>query len=528
MTAAAVAAVDQLGDAESFDLDAYLARLDPVLLDDVHGRRILTRLDPLLFALVYLPHHLRAPETRDRLTFGDMHLDLFTQAQGWVRPVPGPRESRDAYVAPRGSGKSTLLFLVLPLWAAAHRHHRFAAAFAHSAGQAELHLKAFKLELDNNRLLRADYPELCRPAVRPRGSVVSDNTGMLHQASGFVFAARGIDSGVLGMKVGNARPDLLILDDIEPDESSYSAYQMTKRLTTINDAVLPLSEFARTLLVGTVTMPGSIVHQLVRSVRGEGDPAQWIADGRWRVHHYEPIVTRDDGTERSSWPGKWPIEYLQSIRHTRDYKKNFANDPMGIDGDYWRAEDFVYGDVPGITRWLISVDPAVTTKTTSDLTGVAVLGWAPPKPGARDLLGQPELGQVLVEHVEEVRLTGIPLRRHLSRLLGRYPQVRRVLIEVNQGGENWADTMAGLPAGVQLVTVHQTVKKEIRAANALAHYQRGRVLHARRLPAVEEQMIAFPKAPHDDMVDAVGAGVDHFLSPPPPARAVRVRAQSYT
>src|SRR3546814_3895779 len=50
-----------------------------------------------------------------------------------------------------------------------------------------------------------------------------------------------------------------ILDDIEPDESNYSQYQMRKRLTTIIDTVLAMNERAHVALIGTVTMPGSIV-----------------------------------------------------------------------------------------------------------------------------------------------------------------------------------------------------------------------------------------------------------------------------
>jgi hypothetical protein len=37
--------------------------VDERLLPLPEGRHILTELDPLLFTLVYLPHHLRGPET---------------------------------------------------------------------------------------------------------------------------------------------------------------------------------------------------------------------------------------------------------------------------------------------------------------------------------------------------------------------------------------------------------------------------------------------------------------------------------
>jgi phage terminase large subunit-like protein len=64
-------------------------------------------------------------------------------------------------------------------------------------------------------------------------------------------------------------------------------------------------------------------------------------------------------------------------------------------------------------------------------------------------------------------------------------------------------------------TVHQSASKEVRAADVLNHYQRGRrVLHAEGadLRDFEGQLVAFPRAPHDDMVDAAGSALRYFLS----------------
>jgi hypothetical protein len=131
---------------------------------------------------------------------------------------------------------------------------------------------------------------------------------MVIRKSGFVFAAKGIDASSLGMKVGAQRPDLLLLDDVEPDEAQYSVYQAGKRLKTITDAILPLNIYARVVLSGTVTMPGSVTHQLVRWAKGERDDANaWVGDEKFRVHHHLPIEQRPDGTERSVWPQKWPL-----------------------------------------------------------------------------------------------------------------------------------------------------------------------------------------------------------------------------
>lgn len=492
--------------AEEFDARGYarrlMKRIASTKTDDSLSvkRRTYTKNDPLAFALVYLRHHLKDDATGGAITFSDAHLEWVTRAKEWIVPPTEPEESRHAEVAPRSTGKSTWWFLILPLWAAAHGHLKFVAAFADSAAQAELHLASFKRELETNALLRADFPELVAPATRGRGALVSDNSSMFQAASGFAFMAKGIDSGALGTKVGAQRPDLILLDDVEPGESSYSLAQMKKRLSTITDVILPLSFMARVVLVGTVTMPGSIVHQLVRRANGlpveEGE--EWIENEHFTPHHYHPIITRDDGTERSVWPGKWPMEYLDERRHTRSFAKNFANDPMGADGDYWTPDSFIIGAVEGVTHTLLSIDPAVTTKASSDFTGLGVVGYSPME------------RKCYVSMATAVKLGPAFLRERVLKILEKYPDIGLILIETNQGGDTWKSILHDMP--VRVVTVHQTVKKEVRAATVLNHYDRGRVLHAHDLTALETQMVAFPGAPNDDLVDAVGSGIAYFLN----------------
>jgi phage terminase large subunit-like protein len=471
--------------------------------------------DPVAFAIIYLSDHLRARTndgTPGPVTFSEVHFEWATLAQGWREQATRPAASRHAFIAPRETGKSTWWFLILPLWAAVNGHVRFAAAFAHSTGQAETHLQTFKRELETNPLLRADYPDLCTPARRQTGGTVADRQGMLHTRGGFVFAARGVDAASHGLKVGEQRPDLLIFDDVEPGESNYSPFQAEKRLSTLTDDLFPLNVYARVVMVGTVTMPGSLMHQLVKAAQGV-EVADWIADEQVQAHHHLPIVVNDDGTERSVWPEKWPLDWLLERRHTRSYAKNYANDPLARDGQYWNREDFRYGQLDAMTRVGIFVDPAITTKGTSDYTGIAVVGFSPSEKRA------------LVLHAEGVRLTGAPLRAHVLKLMTRFERTKLLRVEVNQGGDLWLEVFHDLP-GLAVQTHTAKESKETRFASALDFYQRGRVLHAHKIAILEEQAVAFPRAPYDDVIDAVVSGVLYFLAPDPRVR-VRESSASY-
>jgi hypothetical protein len=488
-------------------------------------RRRVTREDPALFALIYLSRHL-VDKATDEVGLADVHVAWARAAKSWMVRSSEPMADRRAEVAPREMGKSTWWFLLLPMWAAAHRHVGFAAAFADSDTQAQTHLATFKSELDNNALIRADYPDLVAPKTRGRGQVEADRVSLYHARSGFVFAAAGADSRNLGLKVGDQRPDLLIIDDIEPHEGQYSADLAKRRLDTLVSAILPLNIYAHVIIAGTVTMGGSIIHQIVQYGRGErSELNEWVGEQRITARHTLPIVTDEDGRRRSVWPAKWPLTWLESIEHTRQYAKNYANDPLGAEGDYWQLEDVERARtlgvawLPSCTRILVSVDPAVTKKKTSDYTGIAVIAWQPPP---RDKPRAP--GRVIVLEVRQVKKSGAALRLDVIDTITRW-NAGLVYVETNQGGDLWQGVFWGMPVKVKQVQQHEP--KEERAARWLDHYQRNRVAHNAgdemplgmqrenprkgTLADYEAQLVAFPNAPHDDMVDAAGTGGLYFL-----------------
>lgn len=549
---------------ENFDLEAYFRSIPnfSALVDTAEGRRTLTRNDPVLFAILYLRHHITAPGNRVP-TFADPHFEWARYALTWInhrRQPPLPQEDRRAYVAPRECGKSTWWFLILPMWAAAHQHKTFVAAFASADTQSTGHLKTFRRELDQNELLKYDFPKLTSPQLSNKGQPIADRDNQYNAANGFVFVARGIDSSNLGLKVENKRPDLLLMDDIEPHESQYSPDLAKQRLSTMLDAIFPMNIRATVIIVGTTVMYNSIVHQLVRSVptHPAHQTEDWIRDNNIKVSHARPITKTNDNndSERSIWPSKWPLDFLQSIRHTRSYQKNYENDPRQAEGAFWTENDIQYKQLPYTTRTALFVDPRVKKQSQkrTDFTGIAVVSWMPARrrgsvvpmpddpfpdlpneqflfaPTVRgpNLVKLPDTnpGYIQVEHAEQLALTGKPLAKYILKLLPKFPRIQRVVIETNQGGDLWLDAFAGLPIPVE--THFSSDPKPIRFANALEFYQKtpSHVYHTKPLPQLEQQYLAYPNVKHDDVADAAVAGVLYFLKPTRRQRA-RITATSY-
>ena len=471
-----------------------------MLLSRKEGRVALTRNDPLLFAFLYLRNHITNPADGS-VTLSQFHLDLIEYSKTWTGPLGKARTHRDAFIAPRQSGKTTWLFLILPMWAAAHGHKSYIAAFADSSTQAERHLHTFKQELQTNKALRADFPDLCEPAKAGRVErYLMWNRGEIQMANGFAFMVAGADAAALGMKLGEKRPEVLLFDDIEGGESNYSPHEAKKRLETLTADLFALNLWARVCIIGTTTMPNSIIDQ-IRKVGEFEDPThddldpelRWVLDQNVNIHYY-PAIYEEDGVEHSFWPEVWSMDDLNEMRHTRDFHKNMMNRPVSLEGGYW-SEDDIAMDEGEYTRTIVSVDPAVTTKKNSDYTGLAVVSRGVD-------------GKVYVRHAAQVKLASDELREAVTDLCNRY-DAKVVYVETNQGGDLWKQVFSGIPAKFRMM--RNTEKKEIRAGQAFDFYKKGKVLHTAHFPLLEEQMYNFPRVKNDDIVDAVVSGVLYFL-----------------
>ncbi len=477
-----------------------------------HCRRRGTRESPLAFAVTYLTGAMKPMRTPAGgvYSFSEYHVALCEEAKCWMKPDG----RRIGMIAPRGIGKSFWTMTALPLWAIAHGHRNFFAGYSHSDKQAVQRLDAIRHELEHNELLQFDFPELALPT----GKGSRNNSHLVNCASGRSFASNGLDAVTLGLRPGKYRPDILVIDDGEPDEGNYakagSKGSKEVRLKTIRDIVLPMNKDAVVVLSGTVVMHDSIGHDLVRAALGE-PTADWIAQEKFLAMYAAPIL--DEGTpwERSIWPEWASLDELKEERKTNPdiYALHKANQPTVGNGQYWKREDFRYDRHFPLDHYVMYIDPAVVAKEGRDKTAITVVGADIGRHRASVMFAQQghmdihRLAQVIVSY--KAAHAEIPLLD--------------VYIETNQGGQLWLDHLKPLmPAGVRLHSVRTGSEaaatgergKLARIVAGYAYYQAGnKVWHEHKFPELEAILTMYPNTRNDDFPDSLAAALRAIFEP---------------
>jgi len=171
-----------------------------------------------------------------------------------------------AMAMPRGSGKTSLCEAAC-LWAILYGHRCFIALVGSDEGAAIEMMDSLKMELETNELLLEDFPKVvfpiqCLDGIAQRANGQTSDGERTHmewkekvvvlptvrgsQASGAIIRVAGITGRIRGMKYKRrdgvaARPDLVILDDPQTDESAKSDSQNHFRMGVIKGAVLGLA-----------------------------------------------------------------------------------------------------------------------------------------------------------------------------------------------------------------------------------------------------------------------------------------------
>lgn len=187
--------------------------------------------------------------------FSPPHVALWE----WATAIQAGQPARP-FVAlwPRGRGKSTHAEMIsADLGARGTR--RYCLYVCETQDQADKHVGTIQHMLESAPFGR-HFPQVGAPRFGKHGSRTW-RRGVMSAANGYTVEAIGLDKAIRGQKIDWARPDLIILDDVDARHDSEAAVK--RKEDTVTTSILPsAADHAAVLFVQNVIHEGSIAHRL--------------------------------------------------------------------------------------------------------------------------------------------------------------------------------------------------------------------------------------------------------------------------
>lgn len=194
----------------------------------------------LFFRKFYFSHYYKCQDA-------PFHIELseFLEHSSKVRDI------KTAIAAPRDSAKSTIVSLQYVLYSICYQLEKFILLISNTSSQAADLLANVKKELETNERLKEDFPEVSEFGHNPRPPRWTKNEIITRNR--IKVLALGTGQNIRGRRIGESRPSLIILDDIESDENFRNPESYDKLYDWVTKAVLKAGA-AKTnvIFVGTI------------------------------------------------------------------------------------------------------------------------------------------------------------------------------------------------------------------------------------------------------------------------------------
>ncbi len=496
----------------------------PSLAVDVSQlRRVQGQRSLLAFAKLYLPDHISVTPSPAHLEVYELLMALFQQ-----------RGAKLAIAAPRGFGKSTLVTLIAVLYGICYRQDQFIVILSATAAQAIHILDSIKHELTVNRRLLTDFPELDGPRPSPW------TRAELETPTHVRVLALGAGQRIRGRKVGRHRPSLVIADDLEKAESTFSAELREQLKGWFNSAVLKVgSEGTNYVFLGTLYHPYCLLAEYIdpnahpewtkrvyKAVTGWASRQdlwdQWaqIYNSRqlWqgaqgpqaaRTFYEGHREAMDEGV-RVLWPQRWSY-YDLMVEHEEDpvsFNSERQNEPVNPRDCLFNVEEFSYWD-----RDYPSVDALRRALEGDD---ILVCGACDPSLGHDSLRGDNTAIVVVLYserthclYVVEADIQRYTPAQTVEAIFAHYQRYRfnSFAIEANQFQELLAQEVErrgrelGLYLPIERVT--HTRDKVLRLQGLQPWLKNGTVRMSHAHTKLLEECRFFPRGRYDDGLDAL-------------------------
>jgi predicted phage terminase large subunit-like protein len=317
----------------------------------------------LAFARLYLSHYLKFPPSKAHIEIYDLLFDILKN-----------RGKKIAIAAPRDFAKSTIVNLIFVLYCICYNMERFIVIISNTASQAEKLLENIKKELMENEMLKTDFPEIFEAGEKPKLSHSTQSD--IISPNGIQLSALGSGQQIRGRRHGSYRPSLVIADDLEKGENTFSESSNERLKEYFSKSVLKSgSEDTNYIILGTIHHRRSLLAELISEDLNPGwikKPYQAIISwptntplwNKWAaIFRYKDSLDGFAGPEAALqfylankdamdvgaqilWPERWNLYGLMKLNEENEYsfRSEMQNAPLDISSLVFKVDEFHYWD----------------------------------------------------------------------------------------------------------------------------------------------------------------------------------------
>lgn len=466
-------------------------------LNDPKIRKEIAKEKFSIFFPLYFGHHMS-------YEFAPMHKEIFQICENTDIQL-------GIIMAFRGSAKSTIVSTAFPLWAILGKQQlKYILILAKTKQQAKQIMRNIKSELEGNVELRTDLG----PFKEDGDEWGSESIEFGKYGSRITVAS--IEQSLKGLRHKNYRPQLIITDDIEDNESTKSREMREKTYDKYKRDIVPLGDKGtRILHVGNMLHENALLSRLAREIP-EASTKQ--------VFKKFPIV---DEFGEPLWSSKFPtkedvenerVKVNDDVAWHLEYLLEVISTQAQI---FSRNEIQLYDKLPAKFRnregyydertIVVGIDLAIKQNDTSDYTVLCPVMVQRNSNGKFEVYVLPEL-QIQRMDVNEICKSII----NLSKVLSIYDPSRIEFISEDVGFQSaipqFVKSMDS-GRGVNIIERKVTTDKEARLRLCKSYFSNQSIYFPRNNPNAQimiDQLVGFGKERHDDAADALSLTLNHI------------------
>ncbi len=263
--------------------------------------------------------------------------------------------------------------------------------------QATQFIMAIRDELEENELLRETFGDLV-------GTKVWSNA-KIQTANKIQIVGKGAGQKLRGIKYRQFRPDVIVVDDLENDESVETEAQRAKLLNWFQKALIPCGNTTvKIIYIGTILNYESLLNKILTAQEySMWDRKKYQAVIKfsqsplwedWENILNDEKIEHPDKEARAFfekhrkamlkgtqllWADKQPDYYydlmLMRKMNPEAFDSEYQNDPVSESQRIFKEDWFKYWEVlPDIRQIYIAVDPSLAKKNKADNSAIVILG----------------------------------------------------------------------------------------------------------------------------------------------------------